>query len=304
MRPALRTPTLTFTFTLAPRPHRSLFAPAFGAALIALFAAQGCHVTALCRSPSSEGALLAAGASSVLVGDATDASFLQRALATAQPALVLCAVGTSPPAAACGGADASGTAALVAACVAAQSASPVGRFVLVSALGVAESLDCLPYASHDVLQPWLAAKEAAEATLRASGLEWTILRPGPLTDAPASGRAVATLDAASGKAFSTLGRADLAQVAYQARVGQFCARARECKCARALPSSCFRLRCACADAAPLLRLRRRRACPSRRAGGRCACWTERRSSSRRRFCASWRPGKAPLLTPLSSEPRG
>jgi uncharacterized protein YbjT (DUF2867 family) len=200
-------------------------------ALIALFAAQGCHVTALCRSPASEGALLAAGASSVLVGDATDASFLQRALAAAQPALVLSAVGTSPPAAACGGADASGTAALVAACVAAQSASPVSRFVLVSALGVAESLDCLPYASHDVLQPWLAAKESAEATLRASGLEWTILRPGPLTDAPATGRAVATLDAAAGKAFSTLGRADFAQVAYQARArgrpaGQFCARAR------------------------------------------------------------------------------
>ena len=148
-----------------------------------------------CRDASSRDALLAAGASSVVVGDAMDASFTAAALASASPGLVLSAVGTSPPEPVCSDADAAGTASLVAAAV---THAPGARFVLISALGVGESLDCLPHASHDVLAPWLARKARAEEMLQASGLEWTVLRPGPLTDAPRSGSAVATLDAVSG----------------------------------------------------------------------------------------------------------
>ena len=87
--------------------------------------------------------------------------------------------------------------------------APAARFVLVSALGVGESLDCLPHASHDVLAPWLERKAKAEEGLMASGLEWTVLRPGPLTDAPRSGGAVATLDAVTGAiaSFSVLSKA-------------------------------------------------------------------------------------------------
>ncbi len=150
----------------------------------------------LCRDASSRDALVAAGASSVVIADAQDGPACASALAAASPALIVSAVGTSPPKPICSDADAAGNAALVAAAVA---HAPAARFVLISALGVGESLDCLPHASHDVLQPWLERKAKAEAGLMASGLEWTVLRPGPLTDAPRSGGAVATLDAVTGK---------------------------------------------------------------------------------------------------------
>ena len=149
----------------------------------------------LCRDASSRDALLAAGASAVVVADALDAPAAAAAVAAASPALVVSAVGTSPPEPICSDADAAGTASLVAAAVA---HAPSARFVLISALGVGESLECLPHASHDVLAPWLERKERAEGLLMASGLEWAVLRPGPLTDAPRSGQAVATLDAVTG----------------------------------------------------------------------------------------------------------
>ena len=42
--------------------------------------------------------------------------------------------------------------------------------------------------SDEVWAAYIAAKTAAEADLRARDLDWTILRPGSLTDAPATGR--------------------------------------------------------------------------------------------------------------------
>ena len=61
----------------------------------------------------------------------------------------------------------------------------VRRFVQVSAIGVDEPL------GDDVSEVWRAyveAKRDADAALRASDLDWTILRPGGLTDDPATGR--------------------------------------------------------------------------------------------------------------------
>jgi uncharacterized protein YbjT (DUF2867 family) len=42
--------------------------------------------------------------------------------------------------------------------------------------------------SDEVWTAYITAKSAAEADLRARDLDWTILRPGGLTDAPATGR--------------------------------------------------------------------------------------------------------------------
>jgi uncharacterized protein YbjT (DUF2867 family) len=42
--------------------------------------------------------------------------------------------------------------------------------------------------SGAVWAAYITAKTAAEADLRAQDLDWTILRPGDLTDAPATGR--------------------------------------------------------------------------------------------------------------------
>jgi len=61
----------------------------------------------------------------------------------------------------------------------------VRRFVQVSSMGAGQ-----PPApgSGEVWAAYIAAKTAAEADLSARDLDWTILRPGGLTDAPATGR--------------------------------------------------------------------------------------------------------------------
>jgi uncharacterized protein YbjT (DUF2867 family) len=59
----------------------------------------------------------------------------------------------------------------------------ISRFVQVSAMGVDEPLadDTDP-----VWRAYVEAKRDADAALRASGLDWTIVRPGRLTDGPAT----------------------------------------------------------------------------------------------------------------------
>ncbi len=60
----------------------------------------------------------------------------------------------------------------------------ITRFVQVSAMGVDEPV------ADDAAPAWRAyvdAKRDADVALRASGLDWTIVRPGRLTDGPATG---------------------------------------------------------------------------------------------------------------------
>ncbi len=60
----------------------------------------------------------------------------------------------------------------------------ISRFVQISAIGVD---DPLPEDTGEVWRAYVEAKRDADAALRESGLDWTILRPGRLTDAPATG---------------------------------------------------------------------------------------------------------------------
>jgi uncharacterized protein YbjT (DUF2867 family) len=60
----------------------------------------------------------------------------------------------------------------------------VRRYVIVSSMG-AESADP---DSDDVFQVYLRAKKAADDDLRSRDLDWTVVRPGRLTDDPATGR--------------------------------------------------------------------------------------------------------------------
>ena len=60
----------------------------------------------------------------------------------------------------------------------------VRRYVMVSAMGT-ESADP---DSGEVFQVYLRAKKAADDDLRARDLDWTVVRPGRLTDGPAGGR--------------------------------------------------------------------------------------------------------------------
>jgi uncharacterized protein YbjT (DUF2867 family) len=58
----------------------------------------------------------------------------------------------------------------------------VARFVIVSSMGTAD----VEHATGP-MQPYLQAKRDADDHLQASGLDWTIVRPGRLTNAPGAG---------------------------------------------------------------------------------------------------------------------
>jgi len=60
----------------------------------------------------------------------------------------------------------------------------VRRYVMVSSMGT----DKADPTSDDVFQVYLRAKKAADDDLRSRDLDWTVVRPGRLTDDPAGGR--------------------------------------------------------------------------------------------------------------------
>lgn len=67
--------------------------------------------------------------------------------------------------------------------VAAAEAAGVRRFVMVSAMGTDD-----PPVDDSVFSVYLRAKARADAALMGSSLDWTVVRPGRLTDDPATGR--------------------------------------------------------------------------------------------------------------------
>src|SRR4051812_4019184 len=81
----------------------------------------------------------------------------------------------------------------------------IDRFVQVSAIGVD---DPLPDDTGEVWRAYVEAKRDADAALRDSGLAWTIIRPGRLTDDPATGRVALGPDVPGGE----VTRADVAAV--------------------------------------------------------------------------------------------
>jgi uncharacterized protein YbjT (DUF2867 family) len=89
--------------------------------------------------------------------------------------------------------------------IAAARQAGIDRFVQVSAIGVD---DPLPDDTADVWRAYVEAKRDADAALRASDLAWTIVRPGRLTDDPATGRIQLGADVRRGD----VTRADVAAV--------------------------------------------------------------------------------------------
>jgi nucleoside-diphosphate-sugar epimerase len=81
----------------------------------------------------------------------------------------------------------------------------ISRFVQVSAFGVD---DPLPEDTDPVWRAYVEAKRDADVALRASGLDWTIVRPGRLTDDPATGEVRVGADIPSG----AISRTDVAAV--------------------------------------------------------------------------------------------
>jgi uncharacterized protein YbjT (DUF2867 family) len=81
----------------------------------------------------------------------------------------------------------------------------IDRFVQVSAIGVDEPL---PADTDEVWRAYVEAKRDADAALRDSDLAWTIIRPGRLTDDPATGHVALGTDVRRGD----VTRADVAAV--------------------------------------------------------------------------------------------
>ncbi len=135
------------------------------------------------RSPDEEHKLSNQGADEVIVGDLLDPADASQAVTDCD--VVLCAVGSKPgPSVIIGGrlVDGAGVENLVHAGVAAD----IDHFVFESAIGVGDSREGMPAPFRALLWNNLNAKNHAEAVLRTSQLSYTIIRPGRLTNAPAT----------------------------------------------------------------------------------------------------------------------
>ena len=163
-------------------------------------------VRGLVRKPEQRDAVAAFGAEPVLIDLAEEpseerAASLTEALTEALAGVdaVVHAVGAGSPQQA-EAVDHRGTVRLI---EAAERAG-VRRFLLVSSMGTDR-----PESMPEFLRPFLEAKRESERALRASGLAWTIVRPGGLTDDPPTGRVRL---APSLEAGGTVPRADVARV--------------------------------------------------------------------------------------------
>jgi uncharacterized protein YbjT (DUF2867 family) len=150
--------------------------------LTALLAGRGDVVTGVVRNPDHRADVESAGATAVVRDlEATTVADLAQDLSDADA--VVFAAGAGPNS----GAARKETVDRAAAVLLADAAELAGvrRYVLVSAMGV----DTEPASdSGEVWIAYLRAKRAAEEALRATALDWTILRPGGLTDDPGVGR--------------------------------------------------------------------------------------------------------------------
>jgi uncharacterized protein YbjT (DUF2867 family) len=154
-----------------------------GLRLAALLAGRGDVVTGVVRNPEHVADLERAGATPVVLDlEATRAGDLAAALTGADA--VVFAAGAGPGS----GVARKDTVDRAAAELLAEAARLAGvrRYLLVSSAGVD---DPPAPGSDDVWTAYLAAKRAAEEAIRtADHLDWTILRPGSLTDDPGVGR--------------------------------------------------------------------------------------------------------------------
>ena len=152
---------------------------------------------------------------SVIAGDVMDADAVKSAVTETRPDAVLFALGS----AGIWSRDyvcSQGTANVIAS-LAAADVKP--RLVLCSSMGVGDSADKIPGFVAWLLKHALADKDPQEASVRNSGLPYTIIRPTGLRDAPARGRAACALLEGAKLPTSAVARADVAAVMLDALAG-------------------------------------------------------------------------------------
>jgi uncharacterized protein YbjT (DUF2867 family) len=146
-----------------------------------LLAERGDTPLAIVRHPAHVTDVEADGATAVLLDlEDADADTLAAQLSDADA--VVFAAGAGPGS----GAERKDTVDRGAAALLADAAAQAGvrRYVLVSSVGAGAEP---PAGTDEVFAAYLRAKTAAEEDLRARDLDWTVLRPGGLTDDPGTG---------------------------------------------------------------------------------------------------------------------
>jgi uncharacterized protein YbjT (DUF2867 family) len=147
--------------------------------LSGLLTARGDRVRGIIRNPDHAAEVAAAGAEPVLLDlEDTTVARLADAIRGADAVVFSAGAGSGSGAERKWTIDYGGAVALI---EAARLAS-VERYLMVSAMGATNPPD-----GEDVFSIYLQAKAKADQELMASGLAWTIVRPGGLTDDPPTG---------------------------------------------------------------------------------------------------------------------
>jgi uncharacterized protein YbjT (DUF2867 family) len=168
--------------------------------LTPLLVAAGDHVTGLIRNPDQASDISDAGGAPVICDlERASAEEIAAALVGAQAVVFAAGAGAGSGAERKLTVDRDGATKLLAA----ATSAGVRRYVMVSAVG-AEA----PPGGDEVFAVYLRAKAEADAALAASDREWTIIRPGGLTDDPGTGNVRIDAEAFRG----TVPREDVARV--------------------------------------------------------------------------------------------
>ena len=144
-----------------------------GLLLGCLLAERGERVRGLIRNPEHAADLEAAGVEAVVFDLETDNRDLAGVIAGADAAVFAAGAGPGSGAERKNPLDRDGAIRLIEAC----ERAGVRRYAMVSAMGAEAGVD-----GDDVFAVYLRAKFEADEALRASGLDFTIIRPGRLTD--------------------------------------------------------------------------------------------------------------------------
>ncbi|HEY8373548.1 MAG TPA: NAD(P)-binding oxidoreductase [Pseudonocardiaceae bacterium] len=167
-----------------------------------LLAEQGVTAVGLVRNPAHVDDVQATGAAAEVV-DLEHTTAEQVAAHVAGADAVVFAAGAGPGS----GAARKDTVDRGAAVLLAEACQITGvrRYLMISSMGLDRASDP---AVDEVFAAYLRAKKAAEDDLRRRDLDWTVLRPGRLTDEPGTGR----VQLASSVPYGSVSRDDVAAV--------------------------------------------------------------------------------------------
>ncbi|MBJ7331248.1 MAG: SDR family oxidoreductase [Solirubrobacteraceae bacterium] len=144
-------------------------------------AARGDTAKGLIRNPEHEEDLRVIGASPVLADlEQETAETIARKIGGSDAVVFAAGAGPGSGVPRKWTVDFGGAAKLIAACKFAE----IERYVIVSSIGAGSP----PASGGDTFGEYLRAKAAADRALEVSGLAWTIVRPGPLTDDAPTGK--------------------------------------------------------------------------------------------------------------------